>query len=144
MASDRTPLTTHVPNIVAEIEIMATQMINLGAQAERQVQAERRRREAEWRRYAIEENERRARESTKESREHLDLVIRNWAEMRARSDFLKDLEQDIDLLPEPGRTASKARIALARDLLGSTDPMTHFRAWRTPRQLYMPKDLEEE
>jgi hypothetical protein len=142
--TDRSSLTTRVPNIVGEIEVMAAQMVDLVAKAELQVEAERRRRQAEWRCYAIEENKRRIRESTKESREQLDLVIRNWAEMRARLDFLKGLEQDIDALPEPDRTAIKARIALARDLLGPSDPVAHFRAWSAPTELYMPKNLEED
>jgi hypothetical protein len=123
---------------------MASEMVNLVAHAERQMEAERRKREAEWRRYHIEENKRLIRESNKESREQLDLVISSWAEMRAQADFLDGLEQKIDSIPEPDRAEIKARVALARELLGSSDPMAHFLAWRAPTELYMPKDLEED
>lgn len=133
-----------VQDIIAGIETIAASMVDLVAKAERQMDAERRKREAEWRQYEIEENKRWIRESTKESREQLDSIIRHWAETRARVDFLTGLEKDIALLPESERSSIQARVALARDLLGPTDPMPHFRAWRAPAERYAPKHFDEE
>lgn len=142
--TDKAPLTGRVQDIIAGIEAMAASMVDLIAQAERQMAEERRKREAEWRRYEIKENKRRIRESTKESRDQLDTIIHHWAEMRARVDFLTGLEKDVALLPEPERALIRARVALARDLLGADDPMTHFRAWRAPAERYAPKHFDEE
>lgn len=142
--TSRSSLSERVSSIVAGIEEMSAKMIGLVAQAERQVEAERRQREAEWRRYEIKENDRRIRESTKESRDELDSIIRHWAEMRARSDFLTGLEQGIAHLPDSERESIQARITLARNLLGPMDPMPHFRTWRAPAERYAPKHFGEE
>jgi hypothetical protein len=123
---------------------MAGKLVDLVAQAERQVEAERRKREAEWRRYEIEENKRQIKASIKESTDQLDLIIRHWAEIRARSDFLTGLEEGIALLSETERSPIRVRLKLARDLLGPLDPMSHFLAWRAPEEHYSPKQFGEE
>jgi hypothetical protein len=133
-----------VPEIIAGIEAMAAETAPLVAQAERQIEAERLEWDAEQRRYWIEANKRRIRESEKESLEQLDSIIRHWANMRGRSEFLTRLEQSVARLPEPERTSMQTRVALARDLLGPLDPMPRFREWRAPAERYAPKHLEEE
>lgn len=138
------PLVNCVPDIVVEIEAMAATLGPLIAQAERQMEVERLKREAEWRRYSIQENKRVIGESTKASLEQLDSIIRHWADMRARSDFLTRLEQDVARLSEPERASIQARITLARDLLGPSDSMPRFLEWRAPAERYAPKHFEEE
>ena len=64
--------------------------------------------------------------------------------MQGRSEFLAQLEQSVAKLPESERRSMQARVALARELLGSLDPMFRFREWRAPAERYAPKDLEEE
>ncbi len=142
--TDKSTLVDCVPDIIAGIEGMAAAMAPLVEQAERQMETERLEREAEWRRYEIEEDKRQIRESEKESLEQLDSIIRHWADMQGRSGFLTQLEQVVASLPEPERASVQARIALARKLLGSLDPMPRFRKWRAPAERYAPKHLEEE
>lgn len=140
----KSSLEERIPLIVSEIKSMAAGLVDLVAQAELQIEAERRQYEAEMRHYHIEENKRRIRQSAKESMDQLDSIIRHWADMRARSDFLSGLERDVADLPEDDRALVQSRIALARDLLGPTDPMPQFRAWLAPAERYAPKNLEEE
>ena len=142
--TDKSPLIERVASIVTGITAMAAEMVELVTQAERQIEVERREREAEWRRYKTEENKRRIRESIKDSHQQLDSIINRWIETRTRSDFLSGLEQDVATLPEAERESMKERIALARDMLGSTDKMSHFRAWLSPAERYAPKQFDEE
>jgi len=142
--ADKSTLVDCVSDIIAGIEAMAAETAPLVAQAERQIEAERLEWEAERRRYWIEENKRRIRESEKESLEQLDSIIRHWANMQGRSEFLARLEQSVARLPEPERTSMQTRVALARALLGPLDPMARFREWRAPAERYAPKHLEEE
>jgi hypothetical protein len=141
---DLSALTQRIPEIISGIEIMAGKLVELVAEAERQVEAERRKREAEWRRYEIEENKRQIKESIKASRDQLDLIIRHWAEMRAREDFLTGLEENIARLPETERTSVQTRLELARNLLGPIDPMSHFLAWSAPVERYIPRQFGQE
>jgi hypothetical protein len=144
METASSPLVNQVPEIVAGIETMAATLGPLIAQAERQMEAERLRYKAERRQYQIQEDKRRIRESTKESLDQLDSIIHHWADMRARSDFLTRLEQDVARLSEPERASIQARITLARDLLGPSDPMPRFLEWRAPAERYAPKHFGEE
>ena len=142
--TDKSTLADRVPDIIEGIKGMAAVMAPLVEQAERQMETERLEREAGWRRYEIEEDKRQIRESKKESLEQLDSIIRYWADMQGRSEFLAQLEQSVAKLPESERRSMQARVALARELLGSLDPMFRFREWRAPAERYAPKDLEEE
>lgn len=116
----------------------------LVAAGDAQLERERRQYEAEERQRAIQENQRRINESTQQSREQLDALIRHWAEIKARAEFLERLEQDIACLQESERASLEARLGLARELIGPTDPMPHFRAWRSPVERYIPKHFEED
>lgn len=135
-------LLARLPDIVAGIEAFGAKMPELVAQGDAQLERERRQYEVEERQRAIRENRRHIEESTRQSQEQLDALIRHWAEIKARSEFLKRLEQDIAGMPAPERTPLLARLAMARELIGPTDPMPHFRAWRAPAERYTPKYFE--
>lgn len=137
-------LLARLPDIVAGIEAFGARMPALVAEGDAQLERERRQYEAEERQRAIRENQRRIEESTKQSREQLDALIHRWAEIRARAEFLERLEQDITRLPESERASLEERLALARELIGATDPMPHFRAWRSPAERYSPRHFEDD
>lgn len=137
-------LLSRLPDVVAAIEALGAKMPALVAQGDAQLERERRQYESEERQRAIRENKRRIEESTKQSQEQLDALIHHWAEIKARSEFLSRLEQDIVDLPALERTPLLARLALARELIGSTDPMPHFQAWRAPAERYIPKHFDED
>lgn len=124
--------------------ILRGQAARIGHGGDAQLERERRQYEAEERQRAIRENRRRIEESTRQSQEQLDALIRHWAEIKARSESLERLEQDIARLTESERAPLEARLALARELIGPTDPMPHFLAWRAPAERYTPRHFEEE
>ena len=137
-------LLARLPDIVAGIETFGTRMPALVAQGDAQLERERRQYEVAERQRAIRENERHIEESIAQSQEQLDTLIRHWAEIKARSEFLDRLEQEIANLPTTERILLLARLALARELIGPTDPMPHFQAWRAPAERYTPKHFEED
>lgn len=137
-------LLAHLPDIVAAIETFGAKMPELVAEGDAQLERELRQYKAEERQRAIRENQRRIEESTRQSQEQLDALIQHWAEIKARSEFLERLEQDIAHLPESERAPLTARLALARKLVGPTDPMPHFRVWRAPAERYTPRRLDED
>lgn len=140
--TDKSRLTKRIPEIMAGIERMARALPALVAAADQQIEAEMREWEEKRRRWEIEDDQRRIRESRKESSEQLDAIIQRWAHIRSRSDFLNSLESDISGFPEQERDLLLQRVALARELLGSLDPMPHFLEWRSPEERYAPKYLD--
>lgn len=141
--SGKSRLLARLPDIVAGIQAFGAKMPALVAQGDAQLECERRQYEVEQRQRAIREDRRRIEESTRQSQDQLDALIHHWAEIKARSEFLERLEKDIAGLPASERAPLLARLALARELIGPTDPMPHFRAWRTPAERYTPKHFEE-
>jgi hypothetical protein len=85
------------------------------------------------------EDRRRIEESTKQSQEALGQVIQQWADRMAVERFLDELSVSIDQLPESERVPLVKRLQLAREFMGTVDPLEFFRTWKTPREIYEPK-----
>lgn len=84
------------------------------------------------------EDRRRIEESTKVSREALGQVIERWADRMAVERFLDELARSIERLPGEERAAMVERLKLAREFMGTVDPLEFFRCWKTPREIYEP------
>jgi hypothetical protein len=143
-AFGKTCFTKPANEIISSIEAMAVEMVPLVAAAEQQRETERRQREEQWHRYRKEEDRRRIEESIKESSEELNEIIRCWAETKARSEFLTGLEVELSKLGATERSELEGRVALARELLGSIEPLSRFKRWRAPSERYVPAKFEEE
>ena len=79
--------------------------------------------------------------SIKESREHLNQVIQEWARVMSLEQFVKKVESHSRDLPEERRQEVFKRLALARDFVGTHDPLDFFRSWKTPVERYVPLSI---
>lgn len=52
--------------------------------------------------------------------------------------FLAGVEQRAAELPEADRTLILERLKLAREFLGTQDPLDFFLSWKTPAERYQP------
>ncbi len=95
---------------------------------------DRRKREADRR--AIEE-------SVAKSRERLGNVIEAWADRTAVERFFDEVSRRIDQIPDEERADLVERLKMARDFMGTQDPLDFFRDWRTPREIYPPRYEDE-
>jgi hypothetical protein len=77
-------------------------------------------------------------DSIKESREQLTQVIQSWATVMNIEQFLKGVEERAIALPEAQRGQVLDRLQLAREFIGTQDPLEFFNAWKTPSERYMP------
>lgn len=137
-------LLARLAEITDGIEAIGARMPSLVAEGNAQLEREQRQYEAEERQRAILDNRRRIEESVRQSQEQLDNFIRHWAEIKARSEFLEHLKRDIARLPESERASLEARLELAIQLVGPTDPLQYFQIWRAPTELYTPRRFEED
>lgn len=85
------------------------------------------------------EDRRRIEESTKQSQEALGQVIKRWADRMAVERFFDELGRLIDQLPNGDRQEMLERMQLAREFMGTVDPLEFFRVWKTPREIYPPE-----
>lgn len=137
-------LHSRIRSIVEAIEAAASELVAKLEEADRQAairhqewleQEERRRRE---------EDRRRTEQSIADSKTQLQQVIERWSGIISTERFLAGVEQRAKELTEPDKAHILERLALAREFLGSQDPLDFFRGWKTPDERYMPRYTSEE
>jgi hypothetical protein len=125
-------LASMLPNIVQELEaagpVLAAQLEAARVESEEQhrrwQEEDRQRREAEAR--ALQEKRR------QEARRDLLSAIAAWDEARGIAAYFDEVERAVAQLGSAERQELLARIALARDLLGSSSPLELLMQWKSP------------
>jgi hypothetical protein len=133
---DRT-LTTEITKIVRSIENSSEVVVEKVKEAEREAQIRRQQWTEQQERWRQEEDRRRVAESIKESREQLSKMIENWARAVSLEQFFTGVEKRIQDLPEEQRQEMLKRLVLAREFVGTQDPLDFFRSWKTPVERYV-------
>lgn len=136
-------LTTDIPKIVKSIQDSAELVVEKVKEAERQAEIRRREWEEQLERSRREEDRRRVAESIKESREQLSRVIDNWARVVSLEQFFAGIEKRVQDLTEEQRREVLKRLALAREFVGTQDPLDFFRSWKTPIERYAPLSMRK-
>lgn len=103
-------------------------------EGERQAEIERQRWEAQREQWRREEEARRAAKALKDSKEELLQIIDTWAEAKRLDAFFADAERRALDLPDEQREHTMDRLRRARALIGSTDALERFGAWRAPEK----------
>lgn len=131
-------LTQEIPRIVKSIEGEVAPIIEKMKEAERQAEIRRLERLAEEERRRQEEDRRRIALSAKESRDQLEQVIQAWSKIISLEQFFRGIEDRAQPLPESERQHVLDRLRLAREFVGTQDPLDFFRGWKTPLERYVP------
>jgi len=113
-------------------------LIERKEEADRQAEIERLEQLAEHERWRKQDDQQRTEQSIEESKEHLAQIIQQWANTRSISQFLDGVEQSTDNLPETEKNQINERLKLAREFLGTVDPLDFFLSWKTPIERYRP------
>jgi hypothetical protein len=131
-------LTQDIPRIVKSIEGEIVPIIEKMKEAERQAEIRRLEWLAEEERRRQEEDRRRIALSVKESRDQLEQVIQAWSKIISLEQFFRGIEDRAQPLPESERQHVLDRLRLARQFVGTQDPLDFFRGWKTPLERYVP------
>ncbi|MDE2492406.1 MAG: hypothetical protein KGL97_00760, partial [Alphaproteobacteria bacterium] len=107
-------------------------------EAERQAEIQHQEFVAAEERRRKEDVRRRIEQSVSESHDHLGQLIQQWANVLNVERFLAGVERRIAELSETERGPVRERLALAREFLGTQDPLAFFLLWKTPRERYCP------
>jgi hypothetical protein len=136
-------LTTEIAKIVKLIENSSAVVVEKVKEAERQAKIGRQEWAEQQERWRQEEDRRRLAESIKESREELSRVIENWARVVSLEQFFAGIEKRVQDLPGEQRQEVLKRLALAREFVGTQDPLDFFRSWKTPLERYIPLSMRK-
>ncbi|MBP8214169.1 MAG: hypothetical protein KAX66_01805 [Propionivibrio sp.] len=136
-------LTQDIPRIVKSIEVEVAPMIARLQEAERQAEIRQQRWLAEEMRRRQEEDRRRVAQSVKDSREQLEQVIQAWSKVFSLEQFFRGVEDRTQSLPESERQCVLDRLRLAREFVGTQNPLDFFGVWKTPTERYVPLSQRE-
>ena len=134
---DRT-LTQDIAKIVKSIEDSTEVMRKEIIEAEQRAEVQRREWEEQNARWERERDQQQIADSAKKSREQLAEVIQSWATVMSIEQFLMGVEERAIALPETQRGQVLDRLQLAREFLGTQDPLECFNSWKTPSERYIP------
>jgi hypothetical protein len=134
-------LTSDIPKIVKSIESSTEIVVEKVKEAEREAEVRRQEWEEKEERWRQEEDRQCVEESIKESREELSEVIENWARVVSLEQFFTGIEKRMESLPDEQRPEMLKRLTLAREFVGTQDPLDFFRCWKTPVERYMPLSM---
>lgn len=132
----KSSLESSIRAIVRSLESSSTELAEKMAEAERIAQVKHQEQLAAIERHEREEDRRKVAQSVKDSRDHIEQIIQQWASIRNIEQFLAGVEDYASRLPPDEKQEALQRLELARDFLGSRDPMKYFLEWKTPKERY--------
>lgn len=135
----QTSLRSLARSIVQSVEQVAVELLVKLEEADRKAEIARIEWEAAEERRRREEDRRRVEQSVQDSKEHLSQVIHQWSHVMSIERFLTGVEQRTGELPNEEKEAVLERLNLAREFLGTQDPLDFFRSWKTPSERYRPR-----
>ena len=140
----KTSLRSSVKSIIKSLEDAAVDLVAKLEEADRKAEIARQEWRAAEEKRRREEDRRRVEQSIRDSREHLGQVIQQWSNVMNVERFLAGVEQRAAELPETDRAPVLERLKLAREFLGTQDPLDFFLSWKTPSERYRPLYAESE
>jgi hypothetical protein len=131
-------LTQDIRQIVKSLKTEVAPIIEKLQEADRQAEIRRLERLAEEERRRQEEDRRRESQSIKDSHDQLEQVIQAWSKVVSLERFFQGVEDRAQILPEMERQGVLDRLRLAREFVGTQNPLDFFREWKTPIERYVP------
>lgn len=139
-----TTLTRELSTIVKAIERAAVELVEKLKEADCQAERARLQRLAEEEQRRREEDLRQIQQSAKDSQAHLHQIIRDWAEAANIERFFQGVYDRASDLPAEARELVHERLKLARDFIGTQNPLDFFLSWKTPDERYVPLSARSE
>lgn len=127
-------LSSRMPAIVRKLEKATVEIAQLVEEGERQAEVERKHQEVECERWRRESEARRTAKALQDSKEELLQIIDAWAAAKRLEEFFADAERRAQDLPGEHPERAMERLRRARGLIGSTDALEQFDAWRASQE----------
>lgn len=131
-------LTSDIPQIIKTLKNSVATVTEKLQDAERKAEIWRQEWLAEEQRRREETDRRNEAQSIKDSRDQLEQVIQAWAKAFSLEQFFQGVEDQAAALPVEERQKVLDRLGLARDFVGTQNPLDFFLEWKTPLERYVP------
>lgn len=131
-------LTRDLPVIVKAIEVAAIDLVEKLQEADRQAEIAHQKWLVEQEKQRQEDDRRSVQQSNKDSHAQLGQIMQAWSEVMNVESFLQGVQDRASDLPADKRGAVLDRLKLARDFVGTQNPLDFFLSWKTPLERYQP------
>ncbi len=133
-----------LPEIIKALEASVDQIQNLMAEAEAAAARRERDWEAQREKWRREEDQRRVDDALAASMKQLSEIMEIWSKATAVHRFFRDAEECVSLLEGDRQKVLSERLALAKSMIGTLDPLEHLEAWLAPEERYTSQFGKEE
>lgn len=131
-----------IPEIVSALEQIAPDLERKEREAH-EAEAQRQREwELERERWRREDDARQFNLAVAESQKQLSEIIRQWSAAMSIEQFFREAERQLELIAQDRRSRLNDRLALARSMVGTLDPLDFLEAWVAPAERYQRKYSE--
>lgn len=131
-------LSSRIPKIIKAIQNATVELVERLQETDRQVEILRLKQLVEEERYRLEEDRRRVQQSIKDSQTQLFEVIKAWSDVMNVERFLQGVQDRAMDLRGDDRETVLERLKLARQFIGTQNPLDFFLSWKTPLERYQP------
>jgi len=138
------PLTSRIRSIVRELEAAAPELVEAMNEVRRKEESEHQERLAARERERLAEDRQKTRESVEKSLAQLRQIIQAWADVTNLERFFQGVAERADTLDGTERERVLTRLQLAREMVGTQDPLDFFLAWKAPLERYRPLAMRRE
>ncbi|MGX1259333.1 hypothetical protein [Sinorhizobium fredii] len=138
--SAQQPMGTMISQIIKKLEGSEGKLRRLMTAAEEEAARQQREWEEMWERHRRQEDERCATQALTESRQQLAEIIDKWGKAMVVERFFAEAEERLQTVLGERQEHLKERLALARSLLVTLDPLDFLGEWLSPQERYKSKD----
>ncbi|WP_246644717.1 hypothetical protein [Rhizobium laguerreae] len=134
--TEQESLVSIIPKIVETLRASKDKLQRLMT-AEDEAEAKRKKeRQEEWERYQRREDARKVAQALTDSRQQLAETIQKWGKAMVVERFFADAEERLEHVNDERRQRLTGRLALARAMMGSIDPLDFIETWKAPDERY--------
>lgn len=134
--TEHASLESMIPELVEVLQGAASKVEALMIAADEAAEQRRKEWEAEWERYLRKEDKRKSADALLESQKQLGQIIEQWTKVMAVEQFFREAENRLVDVADDRREHLETRLALARKMIGDTDPFQFLASWVAPEERY--------
>lgn len=133
------PISVVIPEFVRKLESSKERLQVLMTAAEEAAARRKREWEEAMERSRRDEDKRCVAQARAESQKQLGEIIKEWATAISVERFFEEAERRLASTESEYRTELQERLALAREMLGTLDPLEYLEEWLAPEERYQSK-----
>lgn len=137
--TEQEPLDRKIPTIVGASQTAESKLQRLMTAADEAAAKRKKEWEEQRERYERQEDARKASQALSDSKQQLTEIIEKWGKAVAVEQFFAEAEERLATADENRRQLLMKRLALAREMMGSLDPLDFIEKWLAPEERYISK-----